>query len=59
MELAIKIAEALIAGIPRLIEKIKASKNLSDIKLGDFLSTDALESIRKSNAKADDFIANG
>lgn len=59
MNIAIEIAQALISGIPKLIEAIKAGRDPKDVKLGDFMSTDALETIRKANKKADDFIQNG
>lgn len=59
MEIAITIAQALIAGIPKLIEAIKAGRDPKDVKLGDFMSSDALEKIRSANKKADDYIRNG
>jgi len=59
MNIAIAIAQALISGIPKLVDAIKAGKDPKDIKLGDFMSSDALEKIRGANKKADDFIQHG
>ncbi len=55
----IAIAQALIGGIPKLIEAIKAGRNPGDIKLEDFISHDALAKIKAANKKADDYINNG
>lgn len=55
----ITIASALIQGIPKLIEAIKAGRNPKDIKLEDFVSYDALEKIQAANKRADDYIKNG
>ena len=51
----IAIIQALIAGVPKLIEVIKG-RDPKDIKLGEFISTDALQTIRDANKRADDFI---
>ncbi len=55
----ITIAQALISGVPKIIEAIKAGRDPKDLKLEDFISTDALESIRATNKKVDDYIKNG
>lgn len=52
----IAIIQALIAGVPKLIEAIKAGRDPKDIKLGEFISDDALQTIRGANKRADDFI---
>jgi len=52
----IAIIQALIAGVPKLIEIIKSGKDPKDINLGEFISTDALQTIRAANKRADDFI---
>jgi len=59
METAIAIATALVSGIPKLVEAIKAGRDPKDIKLGEFISTDALAKIKAANQRADDFINNG
>lgn len=53
------ITEALAEGIPKLVEAVKAGRDLSDVKVGEFISTDALEKVKKANAVADDYIENG
>ena len=60
-ELWITIAKALIEGIPKIIEAVKKGRNLKDMKLEEFISTDALEKIQKANNDpyVDDFIKNG
>lgn len=50
---------ALIAGVPKVIEAIKAGRDPKDIKLGDFVSHDALDRVKRANQKADDYIDNG
>jgi hypothetical protein len=52
----IAIIQALISGVPKLIEAIKAGRDPKDVKLGEFISNDALETIRSANKRADDFI---
>lgn len=52
----IAIIQALVAGVPKLIEAIKAGKDPKDIKLGEFVSDDALQTIRDANDRAKQFI---
>ncbi len=52
----VALIQAIVSGVPRLIELIKQGKDVSDVKLGDFISTDALTKIQAANKKADDFI---
>lgn len=52
----ITIIQALISGVPKLIEAIKAGRDPKDVKLGEFISNDALESIRATNKRVDDFV---
>lgn len=52
----IAIIQALVAGVPKLIEAIKAGKDPKDIKLSEFVSNDALQKIRDANKRADEFI---
>jgi hypothetical protein len=55
----VAIIQALVSGVPKLIEMIKAGKDPKNVNLGDFVSTDALDKIRAANKKADDYIENG
>ena len=49
------VAGILITGIPKLIDAIKAGKDPSSIKLGDFISSDAIKTIDGAIAKAKSF----
>jgi len=51
----ITVVKALVDGVPRLIEAIKAGRNPEDIKLGDFISTDAVNTIKGAIKEAQDF----
>lgn len=51
-ETIVTIATALVQGIPRLIEAIKAGRKASDIKLSDFISTDALNTVDNAIARS-------
>lgn len=53
------ITKALIEGVPKLVEAIKAGRDLSTVKVGDFVSTDALAKVKEANDIADDYIKNG
>lgn len=59
MNAVLAFANAVIAGIPKVIELIKSGRKLKDIKLGEFISTDAIEKLEGAKAEADDFIKNG
>jgi len=52
----VALIQALVAGVPKIIEAIKAKRDIKDIKLGEFISDDALDKIKAANQKADDFI---
>lgn len=52
----VAIIQAIVSGVPKLIELIKQGRNPGDVKLDEFVSTDALDKIRAANKKADDFI---
>lgn len=52
----IAIIQAIVAGVPKLIELIKQGRDPGDVKLDEFISTDALSKIRAANKKADDYI---
>ena len=52
----IAIIQALIAGVPKLIELAKSGRDPKDVKLGEFISSDALETIRDTNKRVDDFV---
>ncbi len=49
------IISALTTGIPKLIDAIKAGRNPADIKLGEFISEDAVDTIDKAIKKAESF----
>lgn len=49
----VAIATALVQGIPKLIEAIKAGRNAAEIKLGDFISTDALDTMDRAIARSE------
>ena len=55
----IALLQAIIGGIPRLIEAIKAARDPGSIKLEDFISQDALDKVKAANERADDYIADG
>jgi len=59
MNAVLAFAKAVIDGIPKLIELIKAGRKLSDVKIGEFVSTDAIAKLEGAKAEADDFITNG
>lgn len=50
---------ALVAGVPKIIEAIKAGRDPANIKLGEFVSKDALEKVKAANADVDNYIDNG
>lgn len=52
----VALIQAIVSGVPRLIELIKQGKDPGNIRLGEFVSTDALSKIQAANKKADDFI---
>ncbi len=52
---AVAIGTALLEGIPKLIAAIKAGRNPEDIKLSEFISTDAVDKIKGAINKAQDF----
>lgn len=53
------IAKGLVEGIPRIVEAVRQGRRPEHIRLGDFMSTDALKQIRAANTRARDFIATG
>lgn len=59
MSIAIAIITAIANGIPKLVQLIKSGKNPADIKLGEFISTDALKVLEDAKADQQDFIDNG
>jgi len=59
MNIAIAIAQALVAGVPRIIELVRAGRDPGGIKLDEVISTDALDKLRSAKTRADDFLANG
>lgn len=52
----VAIIQAIVAGVPKLIELIKQGRDPANVKLDEFVSTDALNKIRAANKKADDYI---
>lgn len=59
METTVAIITAIVGGVPKLIEMIRAGADPSQIKLSDFISTDALAKLEKAKTDAEDFIQNG
>jgi hypothetical protein len=55
----IALLQAIIGGIPRLIEAIKAGRDPGSIKLEDFISQDALDKVKAANQRAEDYIESG
>lgn len=59
----IALITGLAEGIPRLIKAVqaavKAGRNPGDVKLSEFMSTDALTKVQDTNEDIDDFIKNG
>ena len=51
----ITLGQALLGGIPKIIEAIKAGKNPEDIKLSDVISNDAVETVKRAIGKAESF----
>jgi hypothetical protein len=54
-----KLGEALVAGVPKIINAVKGGKDPGDIKLSDFVSRDALDEVREANKRASNFIDGG
>ena len=52
----VNLIAAMVAGVPKVIQAIKDGKDPKDIKLGDFVSTDALATVREANARAQSYI---
>lgn len=52
----VAIIQAIVAGVPKLIELIKQGRDPGDVKLDEFVSMDALEKIREANKKAKNYI---
>ena len=54
-EALVTLGQALIGGIPRLIEAIKSGKNPEDIRLSDFVSKDAVDAVKRAIVKSKSF----
>ena len=59
MNTAIAIITALVSGAPKLADLIKRGVDPATIKLGDFISLDALKKLEDAKDEAEDFITNG
>jgi hypothetical protein len=59
MEAIASFVAALVGAIPKIVSLVRSGKDIKEIKLGDVVSTDALESFRRAHDKAQDFINNG
>ncbi len=55
----IAIIQAIISGVPKLIELIQQGRDPAKVNLDEFISTDALAKIRAANQRAKDYIQNG
>lgn len=57
------ILAGLAEAIPKLVKAIKAARkagrDIGSIRLDEYMSTDALESVRETNDAIDDFIKHG
>ena len=57
--LIIALVQGLVSGLPKLIAAIRAGRDISSVKLGEFISDDALAKVQAATSRADDFIENG
>ena len=55
MDTVVKLASALIEGIPNIIKAIKAGRNPNDIKLSEVISTDAIATVQEAIDTAKSF----
>jgi hypothetical protein len=55
----IALVQGIASGIPKIIEAVKAGRDIGSIKIDEYISADALQVIRAANERADDFIKNG
>lgn len=55
----IALTQALISGIPKLVKAIREGRNIDEMKVGEFVSKDALAKVKAANAKADDYVNEG
>ena len=55
----IALIQGIASGIPRIIEAVRAGRELRDIRIEEYISEDALAEIEKANRRAKDFIENG
>lgn len=53
------LVQGLVGGLPALVALVRSGKPLSEIRVGDFISADALEKIRAANERAAQFVADG
>lgn len=54
--IALALVQALIAGVPRILKLIRDGTSPSEIKLSDFISTDALADLKAAKDEAQAFI---
>ena len=52
----VNLIAAMVAGVPKVIQAVKDGKDPKDVKLGDFVSTDALNTVREANVKVQAYI---
>lgn len=55
----IKIVQSVLSGIPRLIELIRSGRKPANIKLSEFISTDAIKVLEDSKKDAENYIKKG
>lgn len=55
----IALIQALIEGVPKLVKAFKQGRDLADVRVGEFVSKDALKRVQDANERADDYIENG
>ncbi len=50
------IVQAIAAGIPEIVRLVREGRRIEDIRLSDFVSSDALSKIRQANEAAAEFV---
>jgi hypothetical protein len=59
----IALVQGVASGLPALIKAVKAAiaagKDPGDVKLSDFMSSDALDKVKDTNEDIEDYIKNG
>lgn len=59
MKTVIAFIQQLIGAVPRIVELVKQGREPGGIKLGEVISTDALDTLRDAQDEAADYLKNG